>query len=330
MFEPREFLFALPWLHGKIKLDEEVNLYYLVGDIREGKYSQYYSIWNKTNKDGTSRTIYAPKDKLKSVQKGIDEFILSEFVGHVRSFGFMGGSCYQAAKSNLGFGSVLTLDLRNAFSQIGHHQIFLALHGYKKPKLSFYAARLVADLCTVGDIQRIDRGFFKDGWSSVGGILPQGAPTSPRLFELCVHELDDCMEEWALKLNLTYTRYADNLFFASPEMEFPGLSRSTILSQVSKRFLYHKIRQVSHGQLCRMLGLNVSPGGVYNTRAFKRAFRGALHHLEYVIEHDLDYQQAWQTVSGFGGFAVLNTLPDKLRDKFEQLRKQIHILEWGW
>jgi RNA-directed DNA polymerase len=41
--------------------------------------------------------------------------------------------------------------------------------------------------------------------------VPQGAPTSPRLSNLVVRELDEEIRTIAVSAGLTYTRYADDL-----------------------------------------------------------------------------------------------------------------------
>lgn len=323
MFEEREVQYALPWLHGKLKLGAEYNLYYMVGNLREGKHRLYYNHWTLQN----ARPIWAPKNELRMVQNRINEHIISKFPRPSCCYGFSGGSCLQATKKHLGFRSVFMFDLRHAFSQVTHQDVFSSLfrEGGKNPFLSFYTARFVANLCTVGEVEE----SFED-YKSWGGFLPQGAPTSPRLFDLCMGPLDEILIQWSSRFNLEYTRYADNLYFSSHETEFPKLARATVLSEVRKRFDVHKLRQVSHGDMCRMLGLNLKSGLVFNTRDFKRSFRGAMHHLEYVLSHDLPYQEAWAVVKGYWGFAVKDSLPEALCAKFESLKQQIHLLEWGW
>lgn len=45
--------------------------------------------------------------------------------------------------------------------------------------------------------------------------LPQGAPTSPALANLCAYGLDVRLSAAAAQINATYTRYADDLVFSS-------------------------------------------------------------------------------------------------------------------
>ncbi len=328
MFEQREVVFTLPWLHGKLKLSEEFNLYYLIGNLRQNKHHLYYKKWEKTNKDGTTRPIFVPNKELKAVQDTVNKSILSKFCSSIQSFGFMGGSCRQAVASHKGFKSMLCFDLRHAFSSISHNQVFKAVYGLGAPKLSFYCSWMIADLCTVGDISRAYASGME--WFSCGGKLPQGACTSPRLFELCFSPLDDKLQTWADRHCLVYNRYADNLFFSSQEPEFPKFARAGILSEVKKMFDVHKIRQISHGGMCRMLGLNIVSDSISNTKRFKRTLRKSLHHLEYMLDHGLEHDHAWQAAKGYMGFAIKETLPYALLEKFDALGQRVHQLNWGW
>lgn len=325
MIEQKE-LSALSWLHGKLKLDEHINLYYLIGNLRLGKHELYYRRWQESG-----REIWSPNEEIGLIQKQVGKILLLAFPRHPSCFGFSGGSCRKAAEKHVGFGSMLMLDLRHAFSQISYQRVFEALYANGKglnPHLSFYSARFVADLCTVGEICWRDEviGHPRDSW---GGYLPQGASTSPRLFDLCLASLDEILQTWAGRLGLTYTRYADNLFFSSREGEFPKQARCILLSEVGKCFRLHKVRQARNGNECRVLGLNVSDS-VSNTRDFKRSFRGVLHHLEYALDNRLEYQKAWEVASGYAGFAIKAELSDSLWAKFESLKNKIHLLEWGW
>lgn len=328
MFEQREVDSALPWLHGKLHLDESFNLYYLIGNLRLGKQHLYYKKWEKRNKDGSFRPIYVPQGELRLVQKAINERILSGFCRPPQSYGWMGGNCLQAASEHIGFQSLLTFDVCHAFSSIRHYAVFQALRGLTPPYLSHYCSRFVADLCTIGDISEID--VSGEEWRSFGGCLPQGACTSPRLFELCVSGLDARLQVWAERLGLVYNRYADNLFFSSQEPEFPDFARAVVLSEARKQFQIHKIRQTKQGRMCRMLGLNLTSKQVSNTRAFKRALRGALHHLEYAIENQLDCEPAWRVVRGYMGFAVKGVVPADLLEKYEVLRDRVNLWTLGY
>jgi hypothetical protein len=333
VIDSREVASALPWLHGKLKLDTEVNLYYLLGNMRLNQHHYWYKKWEVASSDGSKRVIHSPQGNLRLVQERINQYILSAFSRHPNSYGYMGGSCFESDQKHLGYKSVLMFDIKHAFPNTTHQMVFDALHNnsfHREPYLSFFCSRFVADFCTVGNIERCDEVW--ENRVSYGGQLPQGSPTSPKLFDLCMRKIDDDMAVLADRYYLTYTRYADNFYFSSAfETEFPDLPRNIILSKVRKLFPVHKIKQVSHGDMCRMLGLNASPYRITNTRDFKRKLKGALHHLEYMLNSRVgNFEPAWSVVRGLAGFAVIETLPPKLRDKLHELNQEAHLQSSGW
>jgi hypothetical protein len=83
---------------------------------------------------------------------------------------------------------LLKLDLKNFFGTITYHHI--------KEKLG----DVIADLTTLN------------------GIVPQGAPTSPIISNIVAYEMDCKMEEWARAHCLSYTRYADDMAFSGNEI----------------------------------------------------------------------------------------------------------------
>ncbi len=332
MIDSREVASALPWLHGKLKLNTEVNLYYLLGNMRLNQHQYWYKNWEVASSDGSNRVIHSPQGDLRLVQERINKLILSKFGRHPNSYGYMGGSCFESNKKHLDYKSVLMFDIKNAFPNTTHQMVFDALYNQelqREPYLSSFCARFVADFCTVGKIQRCEE--IQNNKVSYSGQLPQGSPTSPKLFDLCMKKIDDDMVILANRYYLTYTRYADNFYFSSVhDATFPDLPRNIILSKVRKVFPVHKVKQVSHGDMCRMLGLNACPYRISNTRDFKRKLKGALHHLEYMLNMQLDFEPAWSVVRGLAGFAVIETLPPKLQDKLHELNQEAHLQNSGW
>ena len=59
-----------------------------------------------------------------------------------------------------------------------------------------------------------------------GRHLPQGAPTSPALANLCAHALDCRLAGLASVLGANYTRYADDLSFSGDRRIIPILTRA--------------------------------------------------------------------------------------------------------
>src|SRR5262249_14468344 len=132
---------------------------------------------------------------------------------------------------------VLRFDLRDFFPSVRRSRVhaLFATAGYPRA-----VARLLTGLCTnvVPD----------DVWRTAPGPrcgtpwverrryrpphLPQGAPTSPALANLCAYRLDCRLSSLAESVGAAYTRYADDLAFSGGE----ELERS------ARRFQVHVCR----------------------------------------------------------------------------------------
>ena len=118
----------------------------------------------------------------------------------------------------------MRMDLRNFFPSIPAprvHALFTTL-GYPQA-----TARLLTGLCTncvtarmLRKIPPADPGFrltWIEGKQLEVPHLPQGAPTSPALSNLCALHLDLRLDALAHSVGAHYTRYADDLAFSGEE-----------------------------------------------------------------------------------------------------------------
>jgi len=149
-----------------------------------------------------------PKQRLKAIQRRILHEILDLIPPHEAAHGFRRGrSIASFVACHAGRDIVLRFDLRDFFPSFRPsrvHALFLKA-GYPRA-----VSRLLTGLCTTVASCEVAPAY--DAYSSPH--LPQGAPTSPALANLCAYRLDCRLTGLARKLGAHYTRYADDLAFS--------------------------------------------------------------------------------------------------------------------
>jgi RNA-directed DNA polymerase len=180
-----------------------------------------------TKDAGRIRVIEAPKPRLKEIQRRILAEILEGIPPHPAAQGFVKGrSIHTFAAPHAGRRVVLRMDLRDFFPSIGAARIQSVFRTAGFPEA---VAGLLGGLCTNAAPRRV--------WSALGEVrnlyrrphLPQGAPTSPALANICMYRADCRLAGLAKSAGATYTRYADDLAFSGDA----GLERfSTVVAAI--------------------------------------------------------------------------------------------------
>lgn len=155
---------------------------------------------------------------MKAAQRQILQGILDHVPAHDAAHGFVKGrSCLSAAQKHGGEHVVIAVDLQDFFLAVPLrrvHGLFRCI-GYPWP-----VARALTGLCStltptaILEGARADRAARDRHRTS---HLPQGAPTSPALANLCSYRLDCRLSGLAARLNARYTRYADDLAISGDE-----------------------------------------------------------------------------------------------------------------
>lgn len=189
----------------------------LQGKGSEGPCHHYMYRWHK-KREGLPRLIESPKSQLKSMQRYILREILDQVPTHNAAHGFCRGrSCLSFASPHAEKAVVIRMDLKDFFPSIRPsriHAIFRTL-GYP-----WETARLLTGLCThtAIDLFRVLPAHRRHPWDVrkkfLQPHLPQGAPTSPALANLCAYRLYCRLSALARSLEFSYTRYADDLAFS--------------------------------------------------------------------------------------------------------------------
>jgi RNA-directed DNA polymerase len=182
----------------------------------DGPLCHYRYMW--VAKSYGMRLIEVPKMRLREIQRRILRGILDPVPVHRAAHGFrQGRSCRTYVEPHVGREVVLRMDLRDFFPSIPApriHALFGTL-GYPEA-----VARTLTALCT----NAVSMAIAKRGaasWLDAKRLgiphLPQGAPTSPALANLCALHLDLRVDELAKSTDGQYTRYADDLAISGGE-----------------------------------------------------------------------------------------------------------------
>ncbi|MDG5488870.1 reverse transcriptase family protein [Sphingomonas sp. BGYR3] len=158
---------------------------------------RHYRRFEIAKSGGGTRTIDAPRVFLKSVQKFVADYILFDLPVHAAVHSFLPGrSPITNAQQHVGGKWIGTIDIKNFFPSISDVSVekLLADNGFDQK-----SCRALRRLCT-----------YKQS-------IPQGAPTSPIIANAFLFEVDTIIASMAKVLDVTFTRYADDLTFSSNE-----------------------------------------------------------------------------------------------------------------
>lgn len=170
-----------------------------------------YVEFERPKRRGGTRRIAAPRAPLRKVQRALLDKLLSLVPTHDAAHGFVRArSILTNARPHVGAAVVVKIDLEDFFPTLHFRRVqglFESL-GYQR-----VVAATLAGLTTY-------RPLLASGEVAWPGVLPQGAPTSPAISNLCCRRLDARLAALAKRYGGVYTRYADDLtlsFAQTPE-----------------------------------------------------------------------------------------------------------------
>ena len=164
---------------------------FFFGDKKE----ELYRTFKIPKKSGGYRTIEAPCERLKQIQRWIKDEIIDKLVMSEYATGFRKNlSIVDNAKKHVGKELVIGMDLKDFFPSVTYEEIFLMFRyvGYRKD-----VAHLLSKLCTNAE-----------------NVLPQGSPASPSIANHVLLKLDKRLGTLAETIGADYSRYADDITFS--------------------------------------------------------------------------------------------------------------------
>jgi len=257
----------------------------------------------KKSKKGDLRVVYSPNifglaSTLKILNNKLSDIYQAKECVH----GFVRGKSIRTnAKQHLGKKYILSIDIKEFFDSIDSEMIKCSLI-----KLGFIPD--VADWIT-----KI---------TTVNGRLVQGFHTSPIIANIVSQEMDDeflgiCQQD------ITYTRYADDLYFSS-DIKLPDVSIfENVLHKFSFQINKEKTSLMKRGRSQYVTGLTVFDNKIPRIpKSIKRRIRLEVHHI---CKHGYQKHAIRQ---------LLNAGINMTRDEFSTELGQ-HIIEiqhrlFGW
>ena len=184
--------------------------FYLTPSRRNNSYRSF----EIPKRSGGLRTISAPSNDLKKIQKCIDLILRCICEEHPNAYGFITArSIADNAMVHRGMCYVYNVDLKDFFPSNRQSRIWKRLQyppfnlNTEKERLDL--ANIIATLCCYTPCPHESEN------EKFESVLPQGAPTSPVLTNIICERLDRKLTGLAKRFALNYSRYADDITFSS-------------------------------------------------------------------------------------------------------------------
>lgn len=269
-----------------------------LGESRLGHYR--YRVLPKNS--GAIRLIEAPKRRLKEIQRTILRGILSHVPVHPAAHGFVPGRSIKTFSApHVEQSVVLRMDLSDFFPSISSARVaaFFRTAGYPES-----VAALLSGICTNG----VPRAYWRSSDAHLRSApirdayeiysrphLPQGAPTSPALANLCTYRVDYRLAGLARAAGAQYTRYADDLAFSggsefSRSADRFAVHAAAILLEEGFAVHHRKTRIMRQGVRQHLAGL------VINAR--QNTARSEFNRLKAILTNCVRYGAASQNYDG--------------------------------
>lgn len=173
--------------------------YYTQIKARQASYRQFHI----PKKSGGVRTITAPDGQLKDIMRTFAFILSALYTPTPEAMAFVAQrSVLVNARNHLRKNYVLNLDLSDFFTSITSPMVE---RGLRKLGVQPIVAQFMSTICTYPIV--VD--------NKVRNVMPQGAPTSPVISNICAMTLDSRLSGLARRFHLSYTRYADDITFSS-------------------------------------------------------------------------------------------------------------------
>jgi RNA-directed DNA polymerase len=241
--------------------------------------SHQYKEYQIAKRGGGTRTILHPSRRLKALQKWLLANVIVDWpVHHAATAYRKGRSIFDNAKAHVENRFLLRMDMQEFFPSLTVDDMYT--YRGKRPNL-------FKDW-TDHDFEWFCFLVFRSGRLTIG------APTSPAISNTLCFELDVTLDGICQSRGVTYTRYADDLFFSTDETRVLADVEQEVKTAVVKltlpgglRINDTKTRHSSKKGARRVTGIVLgSDGNTYVGRQLKREVRSQVHKLDSLSPKD--------------------------------------------
>lgn len=228
----------------------------------------HYSVRHIRGKNGKCRTLHVPDRLLCTVQRRILRNVLDSQSAASCAFAYeKGKTLLDNALPHVGKGTILKLDIQDFFNNITYISVYQ--HAFPAELFPPPIRALLTSLCC-----------YKD-------VLPQGAPTSPKISNLVMKPFDCYMADWCTEHGITYTRYCDDMTFSGDFCVKEVLHKAqSFLLRMGFSLNRKKTNIQTCGHRQRVTGLVVNQT-VHPPREYRRSLRQEWYYIQKygVAEH---------------------------------------------
>nr|WCB28121.1 Cas9-XTEN-Ec86RT with 3xFLAG affinity tag [Vector pK2-Cas9-XTEN-RT] len=222
------------------------------------------------------RTIYQPSRELKALQGWVLRNILDKLSSSPFSIGFeKHQSILNNATPHIGANFILNIDLEDFFPSLTANKVFGVFHSLGYNRL---ISSVLTKICC-----------YKN-------LLPQGAPSSPKLANLICSKLDYRIQGYAGSRGLIYTRYADDLTLSAQSMKKVVKARDFLFSIIpSEGLVINSKKTCISGPRSqrKVTGLVISQEKVGIGREKYKEIRAKIHHIFCGKSSEIEHVRGW-------------------------------------
>ncbi|KML64535.1 retron St85 family RNA-directed DNA polymerase [Pectobacterium peruviense] len=276
-----------------------------VADTADERYNKF----GIPKKNGATRVVYQPQKELKILQRVLHSEFLVKLKVHSSSTAYSdGSSVIKNANLHKNKKFLLRLDFVDFFKSIRSSDIRLFLNE-RGSELS--------DQWTNDDSDVFLKLVCFKGRLTMGGV------TSPAISNLICYKLDSALSEICLSLGVTYSRYADDMYFSTnvPNVLFSMPNRLIkILRSIDyPRSLYINTEKTKHSSKKRSMkitGLTLTNNGEVSLgREKKRRIRSLVFNWSNLTVDEKKYLQGYLSYCASVEPLFINSLCEKFSSK---------------